>query len=269
MSAFAYKDKVIIITGASGGVGAELARQLATQGARLVLASRDLQRLEAVQAECEALGGQAICRLTDVSRQEQCAAMLQATLDHYQHIDALINNAGITMWGNFADVTDPSTFESIMRTNYLGSLYCTYYALPHLKQTHGQIVGISSLAGRTGIPARSGYAASKHAMTGFFDSLRIELDGSGVSVTMIYPAFVASKTRHLVMGPDGKPLGKTPVREAEAMPVEECARLTIKAMQDRKRELVMSRRGKLGLWLKLIAPGLVDRMARQAINTGR
>ena len=153
--------------------------------------------------------------------------------------------------------------------NYLGAAYCTYYALPHLKQARGRLVAVSSLAGKNGVPTRSGYAASKHAMAGLFDSLRIELASSGVSVTMIYPGFVASKTRHRVMGPDGKPLGKSPVREEQAMPVEECARLVIAAMTGRKRELVMTLRGKLGQWLKLIAPGLVDRMAQQAINTGR
>lgn len=269
MVASLYKDKVIIITGASGGIGQELAHQLAAQGAWLVLGARDLQRLENVRAECEALGGRAICLQTDVRFQGQCAALVQAALDQFQRLDVLVNNAGTTMWGYFADLTDPNLFDDIVRTNYMGSVFCTFYALPHLKQSRGQIVGISSLSGKTGIPARSGYSASKHAMTGFFDSLRIELDGSGVSVTMIYPAFVASKTRHLVMGPDGKPLGKSPVREMEAMPVEECARQVIEAMEVRKRELIMTLRGKLGMWLKLIAPGLVDRLARQAINTGR
>jgi short-subunit dehydrogenase len=260
---------VVIITGASRGIGRELAHQLATQGAWLVLAARDLERLEGVRSECEVLGGRALAIQTDVREQTQCAQMVQRTIEAYQHIDVLINNAGITMWGYFADITDPTLFENIMRTNYMGSVFCTYYALPFLKQTRGQIVGISSLTGKTGVPTRSGYAASKHAMVGFFDSLRIEIASSGVGVTMIHPGFVSSKVRNQAMGPDGRPLGKSPVREAEVMTVEECARQVIGAMTHRKRELVMTFRGKLGQWLKLIAPGLVDRIAMEAINTGR
>ena len=264
-----YQDKVIIITGASSGIGRELAHQLAAQGAWLVLAARDLPRLEVVRAECEALGGRAIVIQMDVSQQAQCAEMVRKTIEEYQRIDVLINNAGITMWGNFAELSDLDGLERIMQTNYMGSVYCTFYALPHLKQTKGQIVGVSSLTGKTGVPTRSGYAASKHAMVGFFDSLRIELAPFGVSVTMIYPGFVYSEIRQRAMGPDGKPLGQSPVREGDVMPVEECARQTIQAMTAGRRELVMTLRGKLGQWLKLIAPTLVDRIAKDAITKGK
>ena len=116
-------------------------------------------------------------------------------MDEFGRIDTLVNNAGITMWAAFEEVSDLAIFEQIMRTNYLGSVYCTHYALPYLKQSRGQIVGISSLTGKTGVPTRSGYAASKHAMVGFFDSLRIELAPCGVTVSMVYPGFVASEVR--------------------------------------------------------------------------
>jgi short-subunit dehydrogenase len=138
-----------------------------------------------------------------------------------------------------------------------------------LKQTRGRIVAVSSLAGKNGIPTRSGYAASKHAMAGFFDSLRIELKETGVTVTMIYPGFVRSEIRERAFDADGQPLKKSPVREAEVMTPEECARIIIRAIAQRKREEVMTLRGKLGLWVKLIAPGLVDRMAQAAIEQGR
>jgi short-subunit dehydrogenase len=181
----------------------------------------------------------------------------------------LVNNAGITMWANFEDVRDISFYEQIMRVNYLGSVYCTYYALPFLKKTKGQIIGISSLAGKNGIPKRSGYAASKHAMIGFFDTLRIEIAEYGISVTMIYPDFVATETRKRALGADGKPIGKSSVREDEVMSAEKCAQLIIQAAAIRKCELIMTWRGKVGLWLKLIAPGVVDRMAQKAILEGR
>jgi len=269
MADLAYQEKVVIITGASNGIGQELAHQLAEQGAWLALAARDMERLEKVRAECEALGGRVLVVATDVSQQTQCANLVEKTMQAYGRIDVLVNNAGISMWSNFADLSDVGILERIMQTNYMGSVYCTFYALPYLKQTRGQIVGVSSLTGKTGVPTRSGYAASKHAMAGFFDSLRIELAASGVSVTMIYPGFVASAMRQRALGADGKPLGKSPVHEEQIMTAEECARLMIAAMSGRRRELVMTLRGKLGLWFKLIAPGLVDRIALDAITKGR
>ena len=269
MPHYDFKDKVVILTGASSGIGRELAHQLADRGAWLVLAARNLERLEAAQAECLARGGKAIAVRTDVCEAEQCAALIQRAVDEYGRIDVLVNNAGITMWARFDEVRDLDIFERIMRTNYLGSLYCTHYALPYLKQTRGQIVGISSLTGKAGVPTRSGYAASKHAMVGFFDSLRIEIASSGVSVTMIYPGFVASEVRARALGPDGQPLVASPVQESQVMSVGTCARLIVAAMQKRKREEVMTLRGKLGQWLKLIAPALVDRIASQAIQSGR
>jgi short-subunit dehydrogenase len=156
-----------------------------------------------------------------------------------------------------------------MQVNYLGGMYCTYYALPYLKRSKGRIVGISSLAGKGGIPTRSGYAASKHAMAGFFDTIRIELADDDVSVTVIYPGFVDTEIRERAFGGDGKPLGKSPVRESQVMTVETCAHLIVAATAQRKRELVMTLRGKLGAWLRLIVPGLVDRIARNAIEKGR
>lgn len=269
MALKAFKKKVVIVTGASSGIGRELAHQLADQGAWLSLAARNIERLESVKAECQQRGGKAITTSTDVCIPTQCAEMVRRTISEFSRIDALVNNAGITMWAKFEDIIDLSVFEQIMRVNYLGSVYCTHYSLPHLIQSRGQIVGISSLTGKTGVPTRSAYAASKHAMAGFFDSLRIEVAPLGVSVTMIYPGFVASEVRTHALGPDGKPLGTSPVREGEVMKVGTCARLIIDAMARRKREQVMTLRGKFGQWLKLITPGLVDRIASRAIQSGK
>ena len=151
------------------------------------------------------------------------------------------------------------------------AMACTYYALPHLKQSRGRIVAISSLAGLTGVPERSGYAASKHAMTGFFDSLRIELAPDGVSVTVIYPGFVATGAHGRNLGADGTPLGAdaNPVDYRRADRPEHVAVVALKAAANRRRQVVMTPRGKLGRWLRLIAPGLVDAIARRAIQSGR
>lgn len=266
-----FSEKVVIITGASSGIGRELAYQLAAQGAWLVLAARNADPLESVAATCRQKGGKALAVATDVGVQSQCEKLIQTTAEAYGRVDVLVNNAGISMWALFDEVSDLKPLEDIMQVNYMGSVYCTFYALPHLKKTQGRVVGISSLAGKTGVPTRSGYAASKHAMAGFFDTLRIELMRSGVSVTMVYPGFVQTEIRERAFGPDGKPLGtgNSPVQEGQVMSAETCAAIILKAMAKRKREVVMTTRGKIGMVLKLVAPALVDRISRKAIEQGK
>lgn len=264
-----FYKKVTIITGASSGIGREMSRQLAAQGGFLTLAARREDQLEELADECHALGGRALAIQTDVSVEAQCKNMVQRTIEKYGRIDSLINNAGITIWAKFEDMQTLEPFEQVMRVNYLGSMYCTYYALPYLKETQGRIVAISSLAGKTGVPFRSGYSASKFALAGFFETLRIEVALYGVSVTIIYPDFVQTGTRLQAFGPDGKPLMRSPVREGEVMQVDEAASIILKAVAKRKREEIMSMRGKLGMWVKLIAPGLIDRIAKRAVERGK
>jgi short-subunit dehydrogenase len=263
-----FKDNVIIITGASAGIGKELAIQLAKQGACLALAARDINKLNELADKCNKLGGKAIAIKTDVSIKEQCKNLVDKTMGEFGKIDTLINNAGISMWVRFDEITDVDLFEKIIKTNYLGSVYCTYYSLPFLKKTNGRIVGISSLTGLVGVPTRTAYAASKHAMAGFFDSLRIELMNTGVTVTMIYPGFVATEVRERALGADGKPLGKSHLDESSVMSVELCASQIINAAEKRKRKIVMTTKAKVGLWMKLIAPGLVDKISLKTIQKG-
>jgi short-subunit dehydrogenase len=130
-------------------------------------------------------------------------------------------------------------------------------------------VVVASLAGLTGVPTRTGYAASKHAVFGFFESLRIELIDTGVSVTIVAPDFVVSEIHRRAVGPDGRPLGESPMQEARIMSAEECARLMARAVERRQRLLVMSLRGKLGRFVRLIAPGLIDRIALRAVQAGK
>jgi len=263
------KDNVIIITGASKGIGAELARQMAARGAMLALAARDRAGLEKVAAECVALGARAEVIVTDVAVEDDCRRMVERTVAAYGRVDTLVNNAGATMWARFEEIDDMAILARIMQVNFMGAVYCTHHALPQLKRSRGRIVGIASLTALTGVPTRSGYAASKHAMRGFFDSVRIELAGSGVTVTMIYPDFVSTGIRENASGPDGKPIEVSPVKEGEVMRVEECARITLAAIEARRREVVMTARGKLAMFLKIVAPGLVDDIARRAIEKGR
>ncbi len=260
---------VVAITGASKGIGAELARQLAAKGAKLVLAARNEKELEAVAQACRDAGASVVCVRADVALERDCQAIVAGAVLAFGRLDTLVNNAGISMWARFEDIEDMSILERIMQVNYMGSVYCTRHALPHLRESRGRIVGVASLAGMIGVPTRTGYSASKHAMRGFFDSLRIELDGSGVTVTMIYPGFVSTSIRESATGPDGKPILVSPVKEGEAMSVEDCARRIVAAIEGREREVVMTARGKIGLWLKLVAPGLIDRIAKRAIERGR
>lgn len=263
-----FRNNVVVITGASRGIGAELARQLAARGARLALAARDTAALDAVAAGCRELGAEVEVLRTDVAVERDCRQLIEWTVARFGRLDTLVNNAGATMWARVDEIRDLGMLERIMQVNYMGAVYCTAHALPHLKVTRGRIVGIASLTGLTGVPTRSGYAASKHAMRGFFDSLRIELDGSGVTVTMVYPGFVATGIRENATGPEGTPVRIDPLDPARVMSVTECARQILVAMDRRSRDLVMTPRGRLAQWLKLMAPGLVDGMARRAIERG-
>lgn len=264
-----FKENVVVLTGASTGIGEALAHKLAEQGAWLVLAARNAQKLEAVATECRKRGGRAVVVATDVTDETECRELIERAVAEYGRIDTLINNAGLSMWMKLEDVEDLSSLEYLMRVNYFGSMYCTYYALPYLKQSKGRIVAVASVAARTGIPTRTGYAASKHAMIGFFESLRIEVEDDGISVTIAFPDFVASGMHTRSLGADGKPLGHNPLQVDKIMTSEECARRIVEGAAARKRQIVMSNRSRYGQWLKLIAPGRVDRIAKKAIEKGR
>ena len=263
---YSFSGRVIAITGASEGIGAELARQLSGKGVWLALAARNLEKLEAVAAECRALGAEAVAIRCDVSVESDCRNFIEETVRKYSSLDILVNNAGVSGHARFEEVTDFAWYETMMRVNYMGSLYCTRYAIPHLKNRRGQIVAVSSLAGRVGIPWRTGYSPTKAAQALFFEALRLELQASGVDITIIYPGVVATAIRVHGYGPDGQPAGKSGLKEDKAMTVQECARRIIAAIHARKRELVMTLQGRIGLWLRLAFPKLVDRMLLRAIK---
>ncbi len=263
------RGDAVLITGASAGIGEALALQLAARGCRLALAARTEADLTRVAETCRALGAEALAIPTDVAVEADCRAFVAQVAEHFGRIDVLVNNAGISMWARFDELDSLDGLRRIMDVNYFGAVACTHAALPFLKESRGRIVNVASLTGKTGVPTRSGYAASKHAMAGFFDSLRIELAGSGVSVTTAFPGFVATGVRRHAVGPDGRPLGESPIQEDRMMTPETCARIILEAADKRRREVVMTARGKIGVWAKLVAPGLVDCLAARAIATGR
>ena len=260
------KGRRIILTGASEGIGRALALELAGRGARLSLAARDRERLESLAQECRARGGEALALPTDVTNVQDGEWLINETVAAFDGVDVLVHNAGITMWSRFDALQDLSIFERLMEVNYLAPVRLTALALPHLKHSKGLLVAVASLAGLTGVPERSGYAASKHALIGFFDSLRIELAGSGVDVSVVCPDFVISEIHKRAIGPNGEPLGESPMVKSKIMTAEECAARIARAIAGRERQVLMSTRGKLGRWLKLIAPGAIDRIAAKAIR---
>ena len=263
--------QVVIITGASDGIGAEMARQLAQRhGTKvgLVLAARSRQGLESTAAQCRGLGAHCLVVPTDVAQQDQCRTLIAQAVPHFGHIDTLVNNAGVSAQALFADVQaeDLHWYQSLMQVNLWGSVWCTHAALPHLKARKGRIVAVSSLAGLIGVPGRTAYSATKFAMTGFFEALRAELRSAGVSVTIAFPGVVLTRIRHHGLNAKGQAAGSSGLREDHAMGVDHCARLIITGMQAREREVVMTAAGKLGRFLKLITPALVERMALNALK---
>lgn len=264
-----FRDQVVIVTGASSGIGRALCLELAPQRPRLVLSARDAARLEQVADECRARGAQALVVPADVSLEDDCRRLVERAAQEFGGLDVLVNNAGQSMWASFEELRDLSVYERLMRVNYLSCVWLTHAALPHLRRSRGRLVVMASVAGLTGVPTRTGYAASKHAVFGFFDSLRIELRGSGVTVTLVAPDFVVSEIHRRSIGPDGRALGASPMQEARIMSAEQCARLTVAAMERRRRLAILSRRGRLGRFVRLLAPGLIDRIALRAVQSGR
>ena len=262
---------VTIITGGSDGIGAEIARQLAVRqksGAALVLAGRSQQKLDAVAAQCRTSGSQVLGVAMDVTEEAQCRDLIAQAVAKFGRIDALVNNAGMSAQALFEDVRaeDLHWYEDLMKVNLWGAVWCTHAALPHLKATQGRIVAVSSLSGLLGVPGRTAYSATKFAMSGFFEALRTEVKLRGISVTTAYPGVVTTQIRHRGYNARGLPLGKSGLKEDDAMTVEECARLIIDGMERRQREVVMTAKGKFGRFMKLLAPGIVDNMAMQVLK---
>lgn len=260
-----FRSSVVIITGASAGIGRALAMQLARQGAWLALAARRLDRLEQVAGECRSLGGKVIAIQTDVSEQRQCKNLVERTVEAYGRLDMLVNNAGLGVGSLFESLPDLHLFEHVMNVNFYGAVYCTYHALPHLIASRGRIVAISSVGGKAPIPYNTSYIASKYALHGFYDSLRMELSEHKVSATVVCPYWVVTEFHEAQLDKDGIPRGARgrQIYTRKMMSAERCAELVLQAAHRRKRELVMGP-GKMAEWLKLMAPGLLEWFTLQA-----
>jgi short-subunit dehydrogenase len=239
--------------------------RLAGEGAKVVLAARDSERLEALVDECRTLGAKAVPIPTDVGDESQCKRMIDRTLSEFGQVDMLVNNAGIGVGAKLVDLPDLALFKRVVDVDFFGAVYGTYHALPHLLKTRGRIVNISSLGGRLPIPYNTSYVASKHALIGFSDSLRMELADTGVSVTVVCPYWVVTEFHERFMNKEGLPTGPRGrgIYTKGTMTADRCARIVLDAAWKRKREVLMAP-GPIAMWLKLIAPSVVDRFIVKA-----
>ena len=252
------KNKVVVITGASSGIGRALAREFASKGARLSLGARRTELLEELRNELP--GTEIFIQKTDVSLEEDCKNLIESTYNHFGQIDVLINNAGISMRALFEEV-DLKVIKQLMDVNFYGTVYCSKYALPHLLKTKGSLVGVISIAGFVGLPGRSGYSASKFAIRGFLDTVRIENLKKGLHVLVAAPGFTASEVRKVALTSNGLQQGETPRNEENMMTAEECAMHIVKAVEKRKRQLILTfTEGKLTVFLGKFFPSLLDKL---------
>ena len=253
------KDKVVIITGASSGIGKALAEKFASEGSQVVMAARQKDKLIEIEKAILKKGGHATSLKVDVTNREDCQAMVDAAVGAYGKVDILINNAGISMRALFQD-TELEVVERVMDVNFRGTLYATKPALEHIIKSKGSIVGISSIAGYRGLPARTGYSASKFAMQGFLECLRTELLHTGVNVLVACPGFTGSNIRKTALLGDGSAQGTSPLSEGKIMSAEEVAEKIYKAVVKRKRTLTMTLQGKMTIFLNKRFPGLMDKI---------
>ena len=258
-----FRNKTIIITGASEGIGRCLALQLASQNVKLVLAARNEQRLESLKSEVEALGSKAAVYAGDLSSADNAKALVATALDNFGAIDTLINNAGIDMWARFEKTDNLETFDKIFKTNFHSVLYCTYYALEHLKKSRGSIAAVSSVSGFLPVPGHSFYGASKFAIHGFLESLRLEIEPE-VNITIVAPDFVKTELHKKGLDGSGKPMGKS---VHDGITAETCAKMALDGIRAKKRLVITSPRGKFAYALRGLLPEFIDGIVKRNMRT--
>lgn len=253
------KDKVVIITGGTSGIGRALAFEFGTKGCKVVITGRNADALRDTYNDLLVNGVDVHSIVADVTDPEDNKRMVEETINAFGRIDILINNAGISMRAIFEDV-DIDVIRKVMDINFYGAVYATKYCLPHIIRNRGSIIGISSIAGFRGLPARTGYSASKFALNGFLESLRTELLNTGVHVLTACPGFTASNIRKRSLTQDGSSQGESPRAEEKMMSAEECAAHIYRATVRRKRTLVLTMQGRLVVFLNKWLPSLADRI---------
>jgi dehydrogenase/reductase SDR family member 7B len=253
------KGKVVIITGATSGIGEACATVFGKEGAKIVITGRNQVKLDNTLVTLQKEGIACIGILADAGLEADNKKIAEETIQKYGRIDVLINNAGISMRALFEDL-DMAVFRKVMDTNFWGTVYATKYCLPEILKSKGSVIGVSSINGFRGTPARTAYTASKFAMNGFFESLRTEVMKRGVHVLVVCPGFTSSNIRNIALTADGSSQGESPREEEKMMSAEEVALEILKATKKKKRDLVLTRQGKLAAFLNKWMPGMMDKI---------
>ncbi|MGM0648568.1 MAG: SDR family oxidoreductase [Bacteroidota bacterium] len=253
------KDKVVIITGASSGIGRALAGEFSAKGSIVVMAARREDLLKRIASDLSANGGEVMTVKTDVSSAQDCKMLIERTVKAYGRIDVLINNAGVSMRALFEDL-DLKVMHKVMDVNFWGTVQCTHYAFPHLLKSHGSVVGVSSVAGFQGLPGRAGYSASKSAIHGFLEVIRVENRKKGLHVLLACPGFTSSNIRKTALVADGSQQGETPRDESKMMSAEDAAHHIYRAVIKRRRQIILTSEGKLTVLLNKCFPRLMDKI---------
>ncbi len=252
-----FRDKVVIITGASSGIGEAASREFARKGSKVVMAARSLAKMAAIADEIKAGGGEASYIETDVSKEADCRRMVEFAVSRYGTVHYLINNAGISMRALFDDV-DLKVLHRLMDVNFWGTVYCTRYALPYLIKNRGSLVGVSSVAGFHGLPGRTGYSASKFAVHGFLETIRIENLKKGLHVMIIAPGFTATEIRKNALLANGSAQGESPRTEENLKSPDYVAKWILKGLRKKTRNKLLTWDGRLTALFQRIIPALVD-----------
>lgn len=249
--------KVVVITGGSEGIGKALVEFALNAGAKVATCGRNHDKLYRLQTLYP--GKPLHIEVADVSKEADCSHFIASTLKYFGGIDILINNAGISMRAELKDA-GVDVIKQVMDINFFGTVYCTKFALDSIISRKGTVVGVSSVAGYRGLPGRTGYNASKYAMQGFLEALRVELLHSGVNVMWVCPGFTASNIRNAALQKDGTSQGFSPLDESKLMTAEECARITYEAIGKRKRTLIYTFEDKRTIFLTKFFPKLADKL---------
>jgi len=254
-----FKNKVIIITGASSGIGKALVYEFAGKGGKVVAGARSIDKLTAMQADLASSGFNMLPVQVDVSNEEQCKNLIETTIKHHQKIDILINNAGISMRALFRDV-QLKVVREVMDVNFWGTVYCSKYAFPYLLQSKGSLVGVSSIAGYKGLPGRTAYSSSKFAIHGILEVIRSENRKTGLHVLIACPGFTSSNIRNTARAADGSQQGESPRDEKKMMSAQKVAHKIARAVAKRKRRIILTSQGKLTVLINKLFPNILDKM---------
>lgn len=255
-----FADKVVVVTGGSGGIGKALVELLLQKGARVATCGRSYEKLYELQT---LQAGRPLHIVTaDVSKEGDCKNFITSVIKTFGTIDILINNAGVSMRALFKDV-ELETLHTLMNINFWGTVYCIKFAINEIIKNKGSVIGVSSIAGFRGLPGRTGYSASKFAVNGFLEALRTELLDDGVNVMWVSPGFTSSNIRNVALDKDAKPQKENPMDEEKLMSAEECADYILKAIEKKRRTMVLTFLGLRTVLMNRFFPAITDKLVRK------